>query len=146
MTDSNNEATKQMNKLNELQQKGTTPLLTIQTVFPFKFFPCILTLDRQKITRSESFFFSSKEVENYLVEEIVSITSVESLFFATLTMVTGVRINKEVSVPFLRKEDARKMRRLVEGLLIAGREGIDVNKIPAEQLIQKVEEIGSAKV
>lgn len=146
MTDAPNpEAAKQIKKLNQLEKVGTKPLLQIQTIFPFRIFPCVITLDRQKLTISDKFFFSSKEVENFLAKDIVSIASTESMFYATINLVSGMRINKEVSVPFLKKEDARKLRRLVQGLLIAGKEGIDVNQIPENQLIAKLEEIGSAQ-
>jgi len=133
-------------KLSALNNLSNIPLLTIKTVFPFRFFPCVITLDREKLTIADYFFFSSKQVENLLAEDIVSVTSTENWLFANLTIVSGIRINKEISVSYLAKEDAKKLRRMVEGLLIASRQGIDLMKIPHNELVTKLEEIGTARV
>jgi len=133
-------------KLTVLNNVSTVPLLTIQTVFPFRLFPCMLSLDRQKLTISDHLFFGAKQVENILAEDIVSVNSTENFLFATLTVVSGMRLNKEFKVAYLWKEDARRLRRMLEGLLIASREGVDVLNISDSELIQKLEHIGTAKM
>ncbi|MBW7955353.1 hypothetical protein H3C66_01330 [Patescibacteria group bacterium] len=137
---------KNQKKLTQLETVSTRPLLVIQTVFPFRFFPCTISLDRQKLTISDTFFFFSKEVENYLAKDIVSVSTTEDLLFGSLSIVSGQRINKEVTITHLWKEDARRLRRMVEGMLIAAREGIDLMQISDQELIAKLEEIGAAKM
>lgn len=133
-------------KLSQLKNVSTIPLITIETVFPFRLFPCVISLDREKLTISDHLFFSAKQVENVLAKDIVSVTSTENFLFATITVVSGMKLNKEFKVTYLWKEDARRLRRMLEGLLIASREGIDVMKIPDAELIQKLEQIGTAKM
>jgi len=132
-------------KLTQLQNVSTLPLLTIRTVFPFRFFPAVLTLDREKLTISDHFFFFGKQVENFLAKDIVSVTSTENGFFANLTFVSGMRINRKVSISYLWKDDAKRFRRILEGLLIASREGINTMNISDAELIKKLEEIGASQ-
>lgn len=133
-------------KLNDLQDISTEPLLKIRTVFPFRLFPCVITVDREKITISDQFFFLSKRVDNLLTKDIVSITSTENGFFSNITIVSGMRMNKEFSISHLKKDEAKKLRRIVEGILIASQEEIDLNNIPYRQLAHKLEEIGASRI
>lgn len=135
---------KELHALHTLENIGTDPLITIRTVFPFRFFPCILTLDREKITISDYLFFFTREVENILIKDIVSITTVEDLFFANFSIISGLRLNKQYSMSFFWKDDARKLRRICEGLRIALKEEVDVLKVDNSSLVNRLEEIGTA--
>jgi hypothetical protein len=135
---------REMNALSTLEGMGTQPLIVIKTVFPFRFFPCIITLDREKITISDYLFFFTREVENLLIKDIVSVTTVEDLFFANITLISGLRLNKRYSISFFWKEDARRFRRICEGLRIALKEDVDVLKVDNHSLINRLEDIGTA--
>ncbi len=136
----------EISQLHQLESVGTEPLLTIQTVFPFRLFPCVIKLDREKLTISNHLFFFTREVENLLIKDLVSITTTENLFFASVVVVSGLRLNRRIGSAFFWNEDARKLRRLCEGLRIALREGIDVMQISRNELLNKLEEIGSANI
>jgi hypothetical protein len=53
--------------------------------------------------------------------------------------------NDPPPLKFLWAADATKARRIITGLTTAIKEGIDLSKIPAEDLTKKVEEIGIAR-
>lgn len=132
--------------LNTLENIGSSPLLIIRTVFPFRIFPCVIQLDREKLTISNSIFFFTREVENLMIKDLVSISTTENLFFANVTIVSGLRLNKKFNNSFFWNHEAQKLRRLCEGLRIALREGVDVMAIPNHELIARIEEIGSSAI
>jgi hypothetical protein len=136
---------KQIEKLTELEEVSTTPLLQIETVFPFRFFPCIVTLDRMKVTVIDQYFFFSKQIKTFLVKDIASVTVEDSWFFATFIMISVTPSPQKKIIPYLKKEDAYKLQRMIEGLLITNKENVDVLKIDDNSLAEKLEEIGRAE-
>lgn len=130
--------------LNKLEEIGVNPLITIKTVFPFRFFPCMIKLDREKVTISDYIFFYTKQVENLFIKDIVSVSTTENLLFANITFVSGFRLNRKISTSYFWKEDAQRLRRICEGLRIARKENIDVMKIGKSKLIAQLEEIGGS--
>jgi hypothetical protein len=139
-------AVESLESLNQLNVVGARPLITITTVFPFRFFPCTLQLDREKITIVNELFFFTKQTENLLVKDVVSLSTSENILFANITLVSGLRLNRKLSISFFQKEDARRFRRICNGLTIALKEAIDVMAISDEELVVKLEEIGSSHI
>ena len=132
--------------LSKLEGVGSRPLVIIRTVFPFRFFPCTIKLDREKITISNSLFFFAKEVENFLVKDLVSITTSENILFASITLISGLRLNRKLRIDYFWKADAHQFRRTCQGLIIALKENVDVMKVGDQELVSKLEEIGKANI
>lgn len=130
--------------LQKLEQIGTKPLIIIKSVFFLKPFPCTLTLDREKITITNQTFFYSKDVENVFVKDLVSISTTQNMFFASIMIVSGLRLNRTMTYAYFWKKEAEEFRSLCEGLRIAHRENIDVLSIEGPELIPRLYEIGSA--
>jgi hypothetical protein len=130
--------------IQELDELGVNPLITIRTVFPFRLFPCIITLDREKVTISDYIFFFTKQVENVFIKDMISVRTTENLFFANVTFVSGMWQNRKISNSYFWKEDAERFRKICEGLRTADKEKIDIMKISRQELIPRLEELGDS--
>ena len=68
-----------------------------------------------------------------------------SLFFARLKLELGAGGYKQnpPSVRYLKKAEALKARRLIMGLIVIDKERIDLSGMDHEEMVRKVEEVGS---
>ena len=68
-----------------------------------------------------------------------------SLLFGTLKMaLEGYRTNS-VSIGYLKKKEAVKARRIIDGVCTSIYDGIDIAAIEVAELAEKAEEIGRAR-
>jgi len=132
----------QVQKLKELSERNTILIYRTQSVFPFRIFPCSVSLNRNKVTVQDYSFFQAKEVQTVLIKDIVSVTTDETMMLSTLTLLDKAPSASGITATHLRKEEARKMRRLIEGLMIVDREGVDITHIENSQLLNYLESLG----
>lgn len=128
------------NKLSELADKSTIIFQT-QSAFPFQLFPdkIIVELDKITIVRRS---FAMKNVFPILLDNLNSISVTRGFFFASLSFeITGYETNPG-DIEFLWASDAAKAKRIIMGLVNARKQGVDVSKIPLEELKSDLEEIG----
>ena len=52
---------------------------------------------------------------------------------------------QEIRIPYLRSNDAIRARNIIQGLIIAKKEGIDVSKLTHKELVEKIEDLGNVK-
>ncbi len=138
-------STSESKKLGDLVEKDSQALFICKTVFPFDLFPDTVTIDRNKITFSRHFFFYQRSIQSIIVTDLLTIVVEETLLFATLKIVDRLFHQETIEIDNLRKSDARRIRWLLEGLIIGKKEDIDFTKIPNEELIPKLEQIGKMK-
>jgi hypothetical protein len=129
-------------KLNDLVFKSNRVLFKCSTIFPFDIFPDQVVIDENKLTIINQLFFWSSTTYSILIKNILGVTVSSGLFFSTLNIeVIGFEENPE-PVKYLLNEDARKIKRIITGLIACAREGIDTSEINYSELIRKTEEIG----
>jgi hypothetical protein len=131
--------------IDELEQQQLVALFSISTVFPFHLFPTRLSVDKRKVNISKGIFFGSKQVQSMLIVDIDSVVVDTSALFAKLTIRDKLALNLPIFVDFLQKEEALKMRRVIEGLIVGDRSRVDLSVITDENLLPKLEQIGSSK-
>lgn len=131
--------------IEELEQQQQVALFSISTVFPFRLFPTKLSVDKKKVDISAGVFFGSKQIQSMLIADIDSVVVDTSAFFAKLTIRDKLAMHSPITIDYLQKEEALKMRRLIEGLIVGDRSHLDTSVITDENLLPKLEQIGSAK-
>lgn len=136
------ENTAEIKKLNDLAHIDTSPLFTFRSVFPFDLFPNRVTIDRSKITVVDNLFFFTRQVQSLMIKDLMSVITHETLLLSSLHIIDRQYPQETIIVANLQKSDARKARRIIEGLIVADKEGVDLSRITNEQLIPKLEEIG----
>ncbi len=138
------EQAKEQQKFNQLVNHASNTFFKAKTVFPFSFLPSNITIDSEKITIQTSNLFSSGELRSIPIKNVSHVYLESGPIFATLFIIDqGIMDGAtSVEVTHLKKEEAKRARRIIQGLMIAHKEGVDVLKLQDAEIVRKLEEIG----
>jgi|GEM_PF-1960185 len=131
-------------KLDHLMQQSSRVMFKCSTVFPFDFFPDKIILDEAKLNIIIKEFFATESIHSVMIKNIKDIQIQSSIFFATVIIIPDIYTSEPISVGYLRKKDAYEMRRLVQGILVCQREGIDLGKLDVMEFKDKVRRVGTS--
>lgn len=109
-------------------------LLRVNTIFPFTLFPDTVVIDREKLTIANRFFFRVAKINSVPIEDILSVEADVGPFFGSVYINSKYFVANPRSVKFLRRNDAIKIQRLVQGYIIAHEKKIDCLSIDKQQL------------
>lgn len=130
-------------KLNKLIDGSESILLKASSVFPFDFFPDELVIDKHKVCIIAKEFFLAQDIHSIMIDLIKDVEVETSVFFGTLKVVPDGYPAQPVCIRYLRKEDALKAQRIIQGLMVSNKQGVKVEEIQDENLCEKVEKVGS---
>lgn len=136
---------KEKEKVETLIQKAQRVLLEIHTLFPFDLFPDKLTIDENKVNVVTSEFFFSGRVHSVMIKDISDVLADAGLLFAKLQIIDKGYIENSIELRYLRREDALKARRIIQGLIMARDAGIDLTKLDDKDLLPTIEKMGSTQ-
>jgi len=128
----------------ELQQaiEGSNEILAQATTI-LTIFSDTLTLDRAKLTLTKRAFFSTSEVMSIRIEDILNVTATVGPIFGSVKIVSRVFNNqKPYVINHFWREDALKMKRVIQGYIIALQRGIDCRSLPAKELATMLDKLG----
>ncbi|MEK7605143.1 MAG: hypothetical protein AAB478_01325 [Patescibacteria group bacterium] len=131
-------------RLNTLVRGSHQPLFHLSNVFPFDLFTDEITVEIAQVNVIKRYFFATAHLHTIPIKNIADIFLETSLFFASIKIVDISYIESSIQVEYLKKEEACKARRIIQGLVTAKKEDIDFNKIPAKSLVQAIESLGQA--
>lgn len=132
-------------KLEDLADKSSDVLMRVSTVFPFTFFVNDIIVDPYKVNVVFREFFYSEHIHSIMVKDILDVVVETSLFFATVKIVDQGYTENSVNITYLKKEDALKLRKIIQGLVIAHRQAVDLSAIDPSQIKDKAEELGKVE-
>ena len=129
-------------KLDKLVSSSSTVIFSAKTVFPFTFFPneIVITLADVSVVYTE--FLSSKQLRSVPISKIAEVIVETGFMFAKLKLVDKEFSQMSIEVDYLSLKDAMRAKRLIQGLMVAVKENIDLVQIKDEHLEEKIEEIG----
>lgn len=138
------EKTKAMEeKFNSLLDQSHNVLFTTKSIFPFDFFPDSLIIDINQIHITTREFFKSQKLYSMSIQDIREVFVETSPWFATLKIVGKDFNGKSVKISFLKRDDALKAKKIIQGLSIGVKEGVDFSQIQKDSLSEKLEDLGS---
>jgi hypothetical protein len=112
--------------LNTLAEGSSDILCSIKSVFPFDFFPTTITISKTKIDVIDQLFFFSKKIDSILISDIGRVEVITGLFFSSI-LIRAKTIDKLlIDVSYLNQSDAIKAQSVIQGLLIAKADKLDV--------------------
>lgn len=118
-------------------------LLRVQTLFPFTLFPTTLSVDRAKITITERDFFKVGEVLSIRIEDVLNVTAHVGPILGSVKISTRFfNPEKPYVVDRMKRADALKFKRIVQGYLIARQQDIDCTNLPTPELSRMLDELG----
>ena len=129
-------------KLKNLRKSSEDKLLSVDAVFPFDPFPDRIVIDRAKVTVIKRNFFFSEQKSSISTEDLLNVEMGLGPFFGTIKLHSRFFVDGHLEVKFLLRKDARLVERILQAIVIARQHGIDVAKIPKEDLLSELHKIG----
>jgi hypothetical protein len=129
-------------ELIELTERVHDVLYEASTVFPFTLFPDTITLDREKLTIAERFFWRVADITSVPISEILSCTVNVGPFFGSIHLVFSFFADNERRINFLWRNEAIELQRMVHGFIIAHKREINTTIVSTEDLRVMLKEIG----
>jgi len=119
-------------------------LVRIESGFPLTLFPTTLTVDRTKVTITQRDFFKAGEVIAIRIEDVLNVTAhVGPLFGSVKISSRFFNPEKPYIVDKLRRADALRLKRILQGYLLAMQKKIDCSKLSTAELARTLDELGS---
>lgn len=132
-------------KLDELVDSSQKVLFTASAVFPFDFFPDHISIEPLQVNFVKKSFFATYHVQTIPIKNIADVFLQTSLLFASIKIVDASYIENSIIVEYLRKKDACRARRIIQGLVLAMKNNIDLSTFNAKELAIKAEQLGEAR-
>ncbi len=142
--DSEKEDEKSKLKLDGLLDRSSKVLIKVTTIFPFVLFPQHVIVDANKINIVKTTFFFSEHVHSVFIKDISDVVVETDLFFATLKIIDTGYTENSINISFLPKDEAQKAQRIIQGLVISAKEGVDLSILDEANLAEKIEQIGGS--
>ena len=121
-------------------------IATANTVFPLTLFPDTITIDRTKITITQRQFFQVAEVNSMRIEDLLNSSANIGPFFGSLKIVSRIlNPEKPFVINWLWRDDAMKLRRILQGFVIAMQQNIDLDPLSTKELSELLNQLGEDK-
>ena len=130
----------------ELQQaiQGSNEILA-QATTTLALFPDTMIIDRAKVTITKRTFFRSAEIMSIRIEDVLNATCTVGPILGTVKMASRA-LNTEqpaVSIGKFWRNDAKKLKRVLQGYVIALQRSIDCSALGTKELSKMLEELGA---
>lgn len=140
-------------KLQELSSRNHVVLMKTKTVFPFDFFPDRLIIDMTKVNIISKQFFATETITNINLKDIVEVCSETAIFMGNLIITYVPNVDGMMGmlepithkINLLKRKDALQAQRILKGILVARREGIELSKCSPEEIMYVIERFGDSK-
>lgn len=120
-----------VDRLVALSDDPEVKLMHMKTLFPIDLFPDSITIDPVKITIVHKYFFMSQKVKTILIKDIIDSFIEEAPFMATLKIITSDDKDHPVRIAPLKRKEAEKAMKIIQGLAIGRSESPDISKVEA---------------
>lgn len=128
-------------KLDQLVVQAQKNLYKITSQFPFDLFPDELTIFPSfinVITKN----FGSVNRQSIPAYDLADSTVHLAIYFGALTIKIK-DVEEPITLIKLKKSEAKRAQRIIQGLILANRNNIDLTKIDIDQLTEKLEQLGT---
>lgn len=129
-------------QLKDLTTRSHDIIFQANTIFPFTPFPSTLTLDREKLTIANRFFFRTAKIASVPIGDILNVEANVGPFFGAVQIHTRYFASSPISVAFLSHKDALQIQNLLQGYIIAHERGIKGGNIDKDKLIAMLKDLG----
>lgn len=131
-------------RFSALLKRSEKELLKISSFFPFDLFPDEITIYEDRVNIVFRDFFFSRQIVTAAIKEIKDVVAEVSILFATLKITIDGYDYNPATVKYLKRSEAIRARRIIEGLTIVAKEEIDLSKIERKDMAKALEDLGKA--
>lgn len=133
-------------KLINITEGARDNLIKANTVFPFVLFPDTITVDRQKLTITHRSFFRTSSTISVQIDDVQVAKVDVGPFFGSVHLASKYFVDNIQSINFLKRSDAIRIQRLLQGYMIAHHRKIDCSGIDNHQLVVLLNELGQSSM
>lgn len=141
-----NEQQERLEAIQELHKvaKGSQEvLMTATSVFPLTLFPSTVAVDRTQVSITKRVFIMAGNVTSMRLEDILNVTAQVGPFFGTVHIETRFfDTDKSHEVRLLWRHEALRLAALLNGLIVATKNNIDITKLGRRELVDELVRIG----
>jgi len=127
-------------KLNNLVKKSNRCIVSISSLFPWNIFPNTIEVEEGRVNIITRQFMSSQS-HSVDIKDISNVFIESSFFFATLEIVSRTYIKNNIKISYLKKDEAKRAKMIIEGLRTFKSNDIDTSSYEVAELINKLEEL-----
>lgn len=131
--------------IDEVLEESNIVLAKFRGVWPFDFFPDEIIIDKQAVTIVRHWFFGVGQKITCHFDDLVNAEVNVGPFFGSLNIYSKYFTDGVEHVKWFSASDARRIHAILQGLLIAKKEGVDLKTVPNEEILGKLYEIGTHK-
>jgi hypothetical protein len=131
--------------LDKLISKSEHLLLKISSIRLLDLCPDVLTVDENKVNIFHNDFFGTGDAHNILIENITSVSTSSAPLSSSLEIVDSCNPRAPVTYEIhnLKSDEAHQARRLILGLMVARRNGLDLKEFDdLYNLERQLEQLG----
>ncbi len=121
-------------------------LYRAESLFPFDIFPTQVLIYPTRVEIVDVIFFGSQEVKSIMIQDIFTIDVITSLWLSSIRITSRQPTRPVIVVTKLKNKDALRIKNIVQGLVIAQRNGLDLLHLNPAQIVQEAFELGQTPV
>lgn len=112
------------------------------TVFPFTLFPDTIAIDRTNLTVTHRTFFKMATIITIKIDDVLNVTPNVGPFFGSLRIATAfVDDNSPYHINYLQREDALRIKRILQGYKVARQQKINTSMLSKEELVKLLDKL-----
>jgi hypothetical protein len=117
-------------------------LATATTAVPI--FPDTITIDRTKLTIIKRSFFRMADIISIRMEDILNASTSVGFFWGAVSITSRVFNDDQTEhIGMFWRKDAKRMKRIIQGYVIALQKEIDCSQLSTEELGKMLEKLGA---
>lgn len=132
----------EVQKMDKVLNSENEHLIHIKAVWPFDFFPNEIVVDKTRVTIIQKMFFWTRHVTTLLIQDILNVEVSYSFIFGRLEIADKYYSQDPIMINHLWTNDAKRVASIIQGMVLAYKEQIDIKKIPADVITDKVNDMG----
>lgn len=130
--------------VDELVKSSNRCVISISSIFPWDFFPSTINVEESRVTFIFRQFFASQS-HSVDIQDISNVFIESSFLFSTLQIVSKTYVQNDIKIGNLNKEQAIKVRMIIEGLRTLIGHNLNTSSYNVSELVSKIEEMHSSQ-
>ncbi len=131
-------------KFNNLVEGTSQFSYKIRTHAPIDLFPNELIIDINKVSVLYKTFMS-RDVLSIPIKDINKVEVTSDILSASIEIVNGSQTTT-LSLTWLKKREAREVQAIIQGLLVAAKNNIDISQFDSSEITERLKMLGSPKI
>lgn len=140
----NTKSDQNINLLENLSIESKSVLFHFHTSFPFDLFPDEIVIDENKVNIITKDFLFVHHLRSILIEDITDVSVDTGLLFAAITIIDSgnYRFPITITIKFLLKKDALRARDIIQGLILAKNNNINLSSMTVSKVRKEITALG----